>query len=227
MPFDLPDPGRVAAFLPPFKPDYALNPGEPANLNTVTLPDVRVDVRGELAHGYMEIRYLLQEDLRLTLSAAADMEQRFAGIFGRTGNPYLEPYLCDDADYVALGLGSMTYQMRVCVDALRREGVKVGVMGVRFYRPFPDEALASALKGKKGVIVFEKALSYGYEGALVSDLKSALYEHLGGTGSLPQVQNFIAGIGGRDIHTKDLTDILRAAIQGRVSTEPLWIGLKL
>ncbi len=39
-----------------FRPDYALNPEEPANLNTVTLPDVRMDVRGELAHGYMEIQ---------------------------------------------------------------------------------------------------------------------------------------------------------------------------
>ena len=98
---------------------------------------------------------------------------------------------------------------------------------MRFYRPFPDEAIASALKGKKGVIVFEKALSYGYEGALTSDLKSALYEYLAGTASLPPVQNFIAGIGGRDIHTNDLTNALRAATQGRVSKEPTWIGLKL
>ncbi|HQL00351.1 MAG TPA: pyruvate ferredoxin oxidoreductase [Smithellaceae bacterium] len=227
MPFDLPESEKVNAFLPPFKPAYALNPREPANLNTVTLPDVRMDVKGELAHGYMEIRYLLQEDLRLTLNAASDMEKRFNGIFGRGGDPFLEPYRCDDAEFVAVGLGSLTYQLRVSVDALRKEGIPVGVMGVRFYRPFPDEALASALKGKKGVIVFEKALSYGYEGALVSDLKSALYEHLGGTGALPQVQNFIAGIGGRDIHTRDLTQILRAATQGRVAKDPLWIGLKL
>ena len=81
----------------------------------------------------------------------------------------------------------------------------MGVMGVRFYRPFPDAAIANALKGKKGVIVFEKALSYGYEGALASDLKSALYEHLAGTDKLPVVQNFILGIGGRDIRTEDLT----------------------
>jgi len=38
--FDVPDQEKVDAFLPPFKPDYALNPDEPANLNTVTLPDV-------------------------------------------------------------------------------------------------------------------------------------------------------------------------------------------
>jgi pyruvate ferredoxin oxidoreductase alpha subunit len=227
MPFDVPDQGLVDTFLPPFQPDYALNPEEPANLNTVTLPDVRMDVNGELAHGYMEIRYLLHEELRKTLAVAVDAEKRFAEIFGRGGDPYLEPYRCDDADYVAVGLGSITYQLRVSVDALRKEGINVGVMGVRFYRPFPDVAIAKALKGKKGVIVFEKALSYGYEGALVSDLKSALYEHLAGTGHLPLVQNFIAGIGGREIRTDDLTQTFRAATRSRIAKEPVWIGLKL
>jgi pyruvate ferredoxin oxidoreductase alpha subunit len=227
MPFDLPDQKQVDAFLPPFKPAYALNPIEPANLNTVTLPDVRIDTKGELAHGYMEIRYLLQEDLRQTLTVAADIEKRFAEVFGREVNPYIEPYRCEDAEYVAVGLGSLTYQLRVSVDTLRNEGIKVGVMGVRFYRPFPDEAVAKALKGKKGVIVFEKALSYGYEGALMSDLKAALYDHLAGTGSLPSVQNFIVGIGGRDIRTEELTRNLRASTQARVAKEPVWIGLKL
>ena len=227
MPFDLPQPKQVDSFLPPFKPEYALNPDEPANLNTVTLPDVRVDVKGELAHGYMEIRYLLQKDTRLALQEAAQAEKRFAEVFGRGGNPYIEPYLCDDAEYVAVGLGSITYQLRVCVDELRREGIKVGVMGVRYYRPFPDKAIADALKNKKTVIVFEKALSYGYEGALASDLKSALYEYLAGTGSLPVIQNYIVGIGGREIRTDDLTKALKAATKGRVSPEPVWIGLKL
>jgi pyruvate/2-oxoacid:ferredoxin oxidoreductase alpha subunit len=227
MPFDVPDQEKVDAFLPPFRPDYALNPEEPANLNTVTLPDVRMDVRGELAHGYMEIRYLLHEEMRTSLTVALEGEKRFADIFGRGGDPYIEPYLCDDAQYIAVGLGSLTYQLRVSVDTLRKEGIKVGVMGVRFYRPFPDAAIANALKGKKGVIVYEKALSYGYEGALTSDLKAALYEHLAGTGVMPIVQNFIVGIGGRDIRTEDLIQTLRAAIKSRVSKEPVWIGLKL
>ncbi|HON59884.1 MAG TPA: pyruvate ferredoxin oxidoreductase [Smithella sp.] len=227
MPFDLPEQEKVDAFLPPYRPDYALDPDQPANLNTVTLPDVRTDVRGELAHGYMEIRCLLHEDMRKFLQTVAEAEERFSRIFGRSENPYLEPYRCDDADHIAVGLGSITYQLRVCVDALRSEGVKVGVMGVRLYRPFPDRAIAEALKGKKRVMVFEKALSYGYEGALYSDLKSALYEHLAGTGSLPAVQNFIAGIGGRDIRTQELTDALRFAAQGQAAPEPVWISLKL
>lgn len=227
MPFDLPDQDKVDLFLPPFSPDYALNSGAPANLNTVTLPDTRVDVHGELAHGYMEIRYLLHEDLLNSLAVIAEAEQRFSEIFGRGGDPYLESYLCDDADYVALGMGSLTYQLRVSVDALRREGIKVGVMGLRVYRPFPAEAVAAALQGKKGVIVFEKALSYGYEGALASDLKAALYDRLAAAGAMPRVRGFIAGIGGRDIRTAQLTDALKEAIQNEDHAAPAWIGLCL
>ena len=227
MPFDLPEQEKVDLFLPPFRPDYVLSPAEPANLNPVTLPDTRVDVHGELAHGYMEIRYLLQEDLRNSLEIIGQAEQRFSEIFGRGADPYLEDYLCADAEYVALGMGSITYQLRVSVDALRAEGIKVGVMGLRVYRPFPDEAVAAALQGKKGVIVFEKALSYGYEGALASDLKAALYDRLAATGALPRVRGFIAGIGGRDIRTAELTSSLRSAIQETTHTGPLWIGLNL
>ena len=64
MPFEIPEEEKVRAFLKPFKPAHPLDPANPGNLNTVTLPDTRMDVRGEMAHGYMEFRYLLQEDMR-------------------------------------------------------------------------------------------------------------------------------------------------------------------
>ena len=137
------------ARLKPFKP-YALDPADPANLNTVTLPDVRMDVAGELAPGYMEIRYLLQEDLRAALSAAQEIEDSFAAIFGRGGDALLEPYRCADADFVVVGLGSLPDQVRDTVDTLRDEGPKVGGLGIRLYRPFPDEAPTAALRTHGG-----------------------------------------------------------------------------
>jgi pyruvate ferredoxin oxidoreductase alpha subunit len=118
------------------------------------------------------------------------------------------------------------------VDTLREESLKTGVLGVRLYRPFPDEALAEALGHARGVFVIEKALSYGYEGALCADLKAALYERLqsegrGNGGGAPFVRGLIAGIGGRDIRTADLTDTLRAGIAGTLEEGPGWIGIKL
>ncbi|MBN1632251.1 MAG: pyruvate ferredoxin oxidoreductase, partial [Thermoleophilia bacterium] len=159
MPFEVPEEEQVARFLKSFRPAYALDPENPANLNTVTLPDTRVDINGEMAHGYMEIRYLLHEDLRATLAVAQQTEDEFRQVFGRGGDALLEPYRCDDAEYIIVGLGSLTYQLHDVVDTLRAEGYKIGVMGIRLYRPFPDEALVQAVRQARGVFVIEKAVS--------------------------------------------------------------------
>lgn len=227
MPFEVPEEEKVARFLKPFQPAYALDPSEPASLNSVTLPDTRPDIDGEMAHGYMEFRYLLQEDLRAAVDVVRETGETFQEIFGRGKETVLEPYRCEDAEYIVTGLGSVIYQLRDVIDALRNEGHKVGVLGIRLYRPFPDQALVEVVRNARGVIVIEKDISYGYEGALCSEVKAALYGRGGNGSALPFVKGLIAGIGGREIRTADLTDNLRAAIEGTLDERPDWIGIKL
>ncbi|MCU0597753.1 MAG: pyruvate ferredoxin oxidoreductase [Desulfobacterales bacterium] len=225
MPFEIPDAKTVDMFLPPFTPAYALEPSNPANLNTVTLPDIRPDVRGNMAPAYMEIRHNLHMDMREAIDVVADIDKKFKKTFKRGGNPYIEPYRCDDADFVAICLGSLSYQLRDVIDLLRDEGLPVGVMGLRLFRPFPDQAIAGALSGRKCVIVFEKALSYGNQGALYADIKSALYP----CKSRPIVHNYILGLGGREIKTAQLIEALRKSCKKpkEIGDTPVWIGLKL
>jgi pyruvate ferredoxin oxidoreductase alpha subunit len=225
MPFILPDASTVDAFLPPFAPEFPLDPEKPCNLNTVTLPDVRPDVRGETAPGYMEIRHNLHTDLRDALEVIEEVEERFASAFGRGGGAFLETYRCDDAEYVAVALGSLSYHLREVVDSLREEGMRVGVCGIRLYRPFPDHAVREMFQSKKGLIVFEKALSYGYQGPLFSDLKAALY-HLA---DRPFIHNYILGLGGREIQTRQLKEALYRSLTMEIAPEemPQWLGLKI
>ena len=225
MPFEIPDQEAINRFLPAFSPEYKLDPEIPANLNTVTLPDIRPDVRGDMAPGYMEIRHNLHTDMRRAIDVVADIEDEFVKIFGRGGTPFIEPYRCEDADFVAVCLGSLSFHLRDIVDLLRDEGLSVGVAGLRLYRPFPDRAIMEAFAGKKGVIVFEKALSYGYQGALFSDIKSALYP----VANRPAIHNYILGIGGREIRTADLADALRRSCVDSIAgmDAPEWIGLKM
>jgi pyruvate/2-oxoacid:ferredoxin oxidoreductase alpha subunit len=126
---------------------------------------------------------------------------------------------------VALSLGSLSYQLRTAVDALREEGLKVGSAGVRLYRPFPDQALVELLSNKKRVIVFEKAISYGNQGPLYADLKSALYRQT----ERPEVENYILGLGGRGIKTDVLTSKLRDACQGAGAEDDAsqFIGIRM
>ncbi len=225
MPFELPDPEQVRTFLPDFSPQYALDPLCPKNLNTVTLPDIRPDIRNETAPGYMEIRHNLHTDMRKSLGILEDIEKRFETVFGRGGDPFIEPYRTDDAQYVAICMGSLSYHLRDVIDKLREEGVSVGVAGLRVYRPFPDKAVAEAFSGKKGLIVFEKALSYGYQGAMFADIKAALY----GCSDRPFVKNYILGLGGREIKTTELAGALRDSCHpGSESADASeWIGLKM
>jgi len=229
MPFDVPQQSQVDEILPPYRPEYSLDPARPANLNTVTLPDVRPDTKGRLAHGYMEIRYLLQEDMGCAIDAMARVEERFKERFGRGGDPHYETYRCEDARFIAVSIGSLSYHLREVIDRLRADGIKAGIMSVHLYRPFPGEIIAQGLAGAEGVIVFEKALSYGYEGALCSDVKAALYSLDGGGKKKPFVHNYILGLGGREIKTSDLYDAFRRSCEspGKPVKGPQWIGLKI
>ncbi|MCX8017189.1 MAG: 2-oxoacid:acceptor oxidoreductase family protein, partial [Rhodocyclaceae bacterium] len=76
-----------------------------------------------------------------------------------TGRRYarLATYRCADADYLIVGMGSMIVQAEAVADYLRQtRGLKVGVVNVTMYRPFPGDLLGSVLKGKKGVAVLER-----------------------------------------------------------------------
>jgi pyruvate ferredoxin oxidoreductase alpha subunit len=175
--------------------------------------------------GYIEIRHNLQEDLRAAISVYEDIDSEFAKEFGRGGTPLIEEYKCADADFVAVCVGSLSYQLRDVIDTMRESGFSVGVMGVQMYRPFPDQAIVKALAGKKCAIVFEKALSYGNQGPLFADIKAALYS----CATRPAIKNYILGLGGREIKTQHLIDALTetCATPEAVTDASSWIGLKL
>ncbi len=223
MPFDVPEPQAVDAFLPPYHYRHTLGPQQPTSLNTVTLPGGRPDIHGEFAPGYMELRQNLHQEMQEAIDIYARIDGEFAESVGRGGNPIAETYLCEDADYVAIALGSMANQIREVVTRLREEGLKVGLLALALYRPFPSGFLAAQLDGRKGVIIFEKAISFGHSGALCADLQAALYP----CPSRPLVWNYILGLGGRSYQSSDFYDAIRDCVRrGPVKFDnPGWIGL--
>ncbi len=230
MPFELPDVAAVKEFLPAYEYAHALDPQKPESLNTVTLPDSRNDINGVKQPGYMDIRHNLHQEMRLSMDVLEEIDADYQQRFGRGGAPILDPYCCEDAEYIVVAMGTIANQFRDVIDRLRQEdGLKVGVLALQVYRPFPTAKIAEALQSAKGVMVYEKGLSYGNQGALYADLKSALYPYP----ARPQLHNFIVGLGGRDIRTEDLCQTLKTAcLQDNLSSPeqtdtPQWIGLQL
>jgi pyruvate/2-oxoacid:ferredoxin oxidoreductase alpha subunit len=224
MPVDVPSQRDVDAFLPPHKPHTVLDPANPRNYNLVTLANPRVNAEGVLCHGYMEIRYLLQEALQDSRETIAQVGREFGEMFGRSyAGPLWEEGL-DGADVVMVAMGSLAMEATVAAETLRDEGHRVGLVALRVFRPFPKSEVVTALKDARLVVVFDKNISYGSEGATCSEIKAALY----GNGPGPAIRNFIVGLGGRDVKARELADAVRKSLasleKGAPNLEyPEWI----
>jgi len=151
MPFELPEAGEVQDFLPPYAYLHTLDPAHPESLNTVTLPDARLDVNGVKRPGYMDIRHNLHEEMRLAMTVWEEIDADYQQRFGRGGNPICDPYRCEDAEFVVVAMGTLANQFHDVVDRLREEQVKVGVLALQMYRPFPTSHVARALQSAKAV----------------------------------------------------------------------------
>jgi pyruvate ferredoxin oxidoreductase alpha subunit len=224
MPVEIPLQEEVDKFLPTYKPHTVLDPGNPKNYNLVTLADPRVNAEGVLCHGYMELRYLLQEALQNSAETIRKVGQEFGKLFGRDYTGMFWKDDMDDADIVIVAMGSLAMEATVAAEMLREEGLKVGILGLRVFRPFPKAAMVKALEKARLVVIFDKNISYGSEGATCSEIKSALY----GSQTKAAIRNFIVGLGGRDVKARELADAVRSALPAMqsdaLSTEyPEWI----
>jgi pyruvate/2-oxoacid:ferredoxin oxidoreductase alpha subunit len=172
----------------------------------------------------MELRYLLQEALQDSTETIGKIGREFGKLFGRDYAGLFWENGMDDADIVIVAMGSLAMEATVAADMLREEGQKVGVLGLKVFRPFPKAALAKALEKARLVAVFDKNISYGSEGATCSEIKSALY----GSQTKAAIRNFIVGLGGRDVKAREMADAVRKAItsmkSGALNVDyPEWI----
>jgi pyruvate/2-oxoacid:ferredoxin oxidoreductase alpha subunit len=224
MPVDVPSQDDVDRFLPPYQPHTILDPANPKNYNLVTLANPRANTEGVLCHGYMELRYLLQEALQNSRETITKVGREFGELFGRNYANMLWEDRLGDADIVIVAMGSLAMEAIVAADMLREEGHKVGVLGLRVFRPFPKADMVEALKKSRLIVVFDKNISYGSEGATCSEIKSALY----GSGVNAVIRNFIVGLGGRDVKARELADAVNKSLlslkEDVLSSEyPEWI----
>jgi pyruvate/2-oxoacid:ferredoxin oxidoreductase alpha subunit len=224
MPVDVPTQVEVDKYLPSYQPHTVLDPAKPRNYNLVTLANPRVGVDGNLYHGYMELRYLLQEALQNSKEVIVKAGKEFNQLFGRDyANVFWEDRN-EDAEITIVAMGSLAMEAIVAADMLREQGIKAGVLGLRVFRPFPKSEVVQALRKSKLIVVFDKNISYGSEGATCSEIKSALY----GTYINAAIRNFIVGLGGRDIKARELVEATKKAIASLKETVvnpdyPEWI----
>ena len=208
MPVVSPAQAAVRKFLPPYKPHTILDSENPMTINSVLLPNRRPDSDGVLCDGYMEMRCKLQSALDRTPETIREVNRQYAEAFGRDHGGMLWTHRTEDADVILTSMGSLAAEATVAADALREEGIKAGVVGIRVFRPFPKKDVVEAYRNAKAIILFEKSISYGYEGGLCSDLKAAFY----GSGINAAIHDHVAGLGGRDVKARELVEAVKSSL---------------
>ena len=210
----IPEQSEVDAFLPPFKSRNAVDFNHPRSFCMTASTEWN-----------MEFRYQQQAAMDQSRGVIAEVDKRFGDQFGRYYSGMVEEIRCEDAEVILVGMGSVVGTSRIVVDLLRNRGVKVGLVKLRFYRPFPREYFKALGPRVKAIGVIDRDISFGYEGAVASDIKSALAS----AGACPKVINFIAGIAGRDITKENIEgmyDTLFRFAQGKEEQEMQFIGLR-
>ncbi len=86
-------------------------------------------------------------------------DQAMAEYAALTGRDYSRAsgYLTDDADVVIVGQGSVIANAEAVADYLRQtRGLRIGVVNVTMFRPFPADQLSRLLRGKRAAVVMER-----------------------------------------------------------------------
>ncbi|MFY9189668.1 MAG: hypothetical protein WAN89_00105 [Lawsonella sp.] len=196
---DVPEPEQVEQFLPPYEPRQVLDPENPLSIGAMVGPEA-----------FTEVRYLAHHKQLQALELIPQVQKEFEAVFGRSSGGLVRPYKCDDAETIIVALGSIVGTLKDVIDERREAGEKIGLLSICSFRPFPFEAVAEVLTQCQQVISFEKAFQLGIGGIVSSHIRQAL--RCGG----PEVFEVIAGLGGRNITTRSINEMLDSAKDGNL-----------
>ncbi len=196
---EIPDQDKVDEFLPPINmTKQKMDVDNPKSLCISAGNDFN-----------MEFKIKQEMDMRNSVSIIEAVDSEFGDKFGRYYNGMLEEYRCEDAEVILITTGSVTGTSRIVVDALREEGKKVGLLKLRYLRPFPAERIAETVKNAKAVGVVDKNISFGFEGTIFTNVNSAIVT----LEKTPNTINFIGGLGGRDITKENIHEMYESLLK--------------
>jgi pyruvate-ferredoxin/flavodoxin oxidoreductase len=142
------------------------------------------------------------------------LEDAFAEFERKTGRKYdfLEPYRCEDADFIIVGMGCYMETAKATVDYLREKGIAAGCLTVFVFRPFPARQIVRALKDCQAFTIFERMddpmSTAGNH--LTREIKAAFCDAMTGQNGqerierIPRIYSGAAGLGSRDVRPGDI-----------------------
>jgi pyruvate ferredoxin oxidoreductase alpha subunit len=195
------DDADVKAFVGEYKPQWPLlDIDNPKSFGPLDFYDYYYE------HKRQQVEAMANSQ-QVILDVAAEFNKKFNRDYG-----LFEAYKLDDADVAVVVANSTAGTAKVVVDQLRGEGLKVGLLKPRVFRPFPAEEIADALGNVKAVAVMDRSVSFGAmqnAGPLFLELLAGLTAN----GVQVPVADYVYGLGGRDILPREIEGVYRDALK--------------
>ncbi len=188
---DIPGQDIVDEFLPERRQPYVIEPGSPVSMGNIA-PD----------EYYEELRIDMYKSMMGAVEAIRDAGRAYGRLTGRYYDSLIDCYKCCDADYVVVGMGAWMEDAKEAADALREEGLRVGVARLRFLRPHPWRELAELVPSNAVLVFMDRGVSMGSAGQLYLDASGWLEGFRGMVG-------VVAGVGGSWVTVEDFEEIVR------------------
>lgn len=153
------------------------------------------------------------------------LEECFELFYQKTGRRYgfVEPYRCDDAEFILVGMGCYMETAKVTVDHLRSKGIPAGCLNVCAFRPFPGRQIVNALKNCTAIAIFDRMddplSTTGNH--LVREIKAAFCDAILGQNGhekidrIPRITGGAAGLGSRDVRPGDIIAVFNNMMKAK------------
>jgi pyruvate ferredoxin oxidoreductase alpha subunit len=212
------DDADVKAFVGEYKPQWPLlDIGNPKTLGPLDFYDYYYEHKRQQVEA-------MENATQVILDVAAEFNKKFNRDYG-----LFEAYELNDADVAVVVANSTAGTTKVVVDQLRDEGLQVGLLKPRLFRPFPAQEIAQALSGVRAVAVMDRSISFGAmdnAGPLFLELVAALAVN----GVHVPVTDYVYGLGGRDILPREIErayrDALKTAETGQVEQMVTYLSVR-
>ena len=214
-PVSIPDQAEVDKFLPPFSTHNKMSFEKPMNMGMSTTPQDN-----------QEYKFQQHSAILSSVEAIKRVDTEFGELFNRRYGGLVEEYCCNDAEVVLITLGSITGTARAVTDRMRNKGRRVGLLKIRYMRPFPVDELIRVCENIRRVGVVDKDISFGYEGTVFTNVNSALYR----MSNPPETMNFICGMGGRDVSKEHIEEMFLLLLKDSGLKQPervRFIGMRV
>lgn len=207
---------EVTEFIKEYKPAHPLlDVNNPVTVGAIDFTDYFFEHKRQTIEAMQRSKDVIQK-----------VSQEFSKRFGRRYSLF-EEYKLDDAEIAIVLIGSAAGTAKVVIDKLRDHGIKVGLLKIRVFRPFPGLELREALKDIMAIAVMDRADGLNTVGGpLYEEIKAILYE----VEQRPKIVNYIYGLGGRDTTLRhiegvfnDLSEVVRT---GQIKEPVSYLGVR-